>query len=121
MGESKGFIRSSDERGSVNISEEVIAIISAVAAVDVEGVRGLFASPGKELTKIIGRKALSRGVKLCIEDDNVTIDVHVIAEMGLPVNEIGAQVQRAVISAVESTAGINVAAVNVHICGIALK
>jgi len=121
MADNRGYIRNADERGSVNISEEVISIITAVAAVDVEGVRGLFASPGKEINKIIGRKALSRGVKLCVDGDNVTIDVYVMVEMGVPVNEVGLQVQRAVISAVESTAGIKVNAVNVHICGISIR
>ena len=121
MAESKGYIRNVDERGSVCISEEVIAVIAAVAAVDVEGVHGLFASPGKELTKMIGRKGLSRGVKLSTENDDVVIEVHVIAEMGAAVNEVGAEVQRAVISAVESAVGITVKEVNVHICGVALK
>jgi uncharacterized alkaline shock family protein YloU len=121
MGDNKGYIKSADDRGSVNISEEVIAIISAVAAIEVEGVSGLFISPGKELTNVVGRKGLSRGVKLFVEGDDVTIDVHVVAEIGVPVSEMGVQVQKAVISAVESAAGIKIAAVNVHVCGIALR
>ena len=121
MAEYKGYIRSIDERGSVSISEEVVAVIAAVAAVDVEGVHGLFSSHGKELTNIVGRKGLSRGVKLSSEDDVVAIDVYVIADMGVAVNEVGAEVQREVISAVEAAVGIKVNEVNVHICGIALK
>ena len=121
MSESKGYIKNTDERGSVSISEEVIAVIAAVAAVDVEGVHGLFASPGKVLTKMIGRKGLSRGVRLSAEGDVVVIEVNVIADMGFAVNEVGAEVQRAVISAVESAVGITVNEVNVRICGIALK
>ena len=38
MGENKGYIRNADDKGSVNISDEVVAIISAVAATEVEGV-----------------------------------------------------------------------------------
>lgn len=121
MGENKGYIRSTDERGSVCISEEVVAIIAAVAAVDVEGVHGLFASPGKELTSMLGRKGLSRGVRLNIDGDLVTVDVHIIAEMGVAVNEVGSAVQRAVISAVEAAVGVRVSEVNVHICGVSLK
>ena len=121
MGENKGYIKNTDERGSVNISEEVVAVISAAAAIEVEGVYGLFASPGKELTSMISRKGLSKGVKLCIDENDVTIDVHIIAEMGFPVNEVGENVQRAVISAVEAAVGITVGEVNVHICGVSLK
>ena len=121
MGENKGYIRKIDERGSVSISEEVVAVIAAVAAIDVEGVHGLFASPGKELTSMIGRKGLSKGVRLSIDGDVVIIDVQVIADMGVAVNEVGGEIQRAVISAVEAAVGIKVDEVNVHICGIALK
>ena len=121
MSENKGYIRNNDERGSVSISEEVIAVIAAVAAVDVEGVHGLFASPGKVLTKMIGRKGLSKGVKLHNENDDISLDVDVIAEMGVAVNDVGAEVQKAVISAVESAVGVTVNEVNVRICGISLK
>ena len=121
MAENKGYIKSIDEKGSVSISEEVVAVIAAVAAVDVEGVHGLFATPGKEITKIIGRKGLSRGVKLTTDGDEVIIDVQIIADMGVAVNEVGAEVQIAVIAAVEAAVGIKVNEVNVHICGVALK
>ena len=121
MGDNKGYVRNLDERGSVSISEEVIAVIAAVAAVDVEGIHGLYASSGKVLTKMIGRKGLSKGVKLSVEGDNVAIEINVFAEFGVAVNEVGAEVQREVISAVESAVGIKVNAVNVRICGISLK
>ena len=121
MGDSKGYIKYTDERGSVNISEEVIAVISATAAIEVEGVHGLFISHSKELTIVNGRKGLSKGVKLNIDGNDVVIDVQIIAEMGFSVNEVGAEVQKAVISAVESAVGVTVGMVNVHICGVALK
>ena len=121
MGESKGYIRSGDEKGSINISEEVVAVIAAAAAMDVEGVHGLFFAYGKEITDTISKKSLSRGVKLLIEDDDVTIDIYIMAEMGCSVGEVGAEIQRGVMSAVESAVGVTVKAVNVHICGISLK
>jgi uncharacterized alkaline shock family protein YloU len=121
MGENKGYIRNIDERGSVSISEEVVAVVAAVAAIDVEGVHSLFVSPGKEITSMIGKKGLSRGVRLNIDGDLVVIDVNVIADMGVAVNEVGSAVQRTVISAVEAAVGIRVSEVNVHICGVSLK
>ena len=121
MGEYKGYIRSADEKGSVNISEDVIAAIAAAAAAEVEGVHGLSASHGKEITQVIGKRALTKGVKISVENDNIAIDVHIMVEMGCSISEVGAEVQKAVISAVEAAAGITVAAVNVVICGISLK
>lgn len=125
MGESKryskGYVKSSSERGSVNIAEEVVTVVAAVAAVDVEGVHGLFVSPGKELTNMVGEKGMSKGVKLNIDDKDVVIEVNIIVEMGVSISEVGAEVQRAVIAAVEAAVGIKVSEVNVRICGIALR
>ena len=121
MAESKGYIRSADEKGSINISEDVIAVIAAAAASEVEGVHGLFFSPGKELTNMLGRKSQYRGVKLLIEGDDLAIDVYILAEMGFSVSEVGAEIQKAVMSAVEAAVGIAVKSVNVHICGVSLK
>ena len=121
MAESKGYIRNIDEKGSVNISEDVIAIIAAAASAEVEGVHSLFYTPAKELSNMLGRKGLSKGVKLIVEENDVTIDVSIIAEMGHSVSEVGEEVQRAVISSVEAAVGVAVKAVNVNICGVALK
>ena len=121
MGEQKGYIKNSDEKGSINISEEVVTVIAASAAVEVEGVHGLFYSHGKELTHMLGKRGFARGVQLSIEGDEITVDVHLVAEMGYSVSEVGASVQKAVMSAIEDTVGAKVNAVNVNICGVSLK
>ena len=121
MGESKGYIRNSDEKGSINISEDVVSVIVAAAAVEVDGVHGLYQSHGKEIVSVIGKRGLSKGVKLNIEGEDITIDVYIMADIGSSVGEVGAEVQKAVISAVESAVGVAVNAVHVHICGISLK
>ena len=121
MPENKSYIVNSDEKGSINISEEVVAIIAAVAAAEVEGVNGPFILHNKEITGVIGRKGLSKGVKLHIEGDDISIDVNIIVEIGYSVSEVGKAVQKAVISSVGDAVGVMVKAVNVNICGIALK
>ena len=121
MGENKGYISNADDKGSINISEDVIAVIAAAAAAEVEGVHSMFPPSGKDITNMLGRKGLSKGVKLSISEDDILVDVSIIVEMGFSVSEVGAEVQRVVISAVEAAVGVAVKAVNVHICGVALK
>ena len=121
MAESKGYIKSSDDKGSINICQNVVAVIAAAAAVDVEGVHGLYQSPGKEITTVSSKKGLSRGVRIGIDGDIVTADVYFIAKLGHSVSEVGAAVQRAVVSAIEEAVGVKVSTVNVHICGVSLK
>jgi len=121
MAEQKGYIKNSDEKGSINISEDVVAVIAASAAVEVEGVNGLYYLHGKEITHMIGKRGFSRGVKISVEGEEITIDVHIVAEMGFAISEVGAKIQKAVISAIEDTVGTKVCAVNVHVCGVAQK
>ena len=121
MADNKGIIINSDDKGSINISEDVVVIIAAAAAAETEGVHGLYASHNREITNMHIKKGISKGVKLHLDGNDITIDVNVVAEMGYSVNEIGEKVQKVVISAVEDTVGVAVKAVNVSICGIALK
>jgi len=121
MAESKGYIRNIDERGSINICQNVVAVIAASAVVDIDGVYGLYQSPGKELTTVSGNKGISRGIRINIDGDDITVDVYFIAEMGYSVSEIGVRVQKAVIAAIEEAVGVTASTVNVHICGVSLK
>ena len=53
MADNKEYVTHSDERGSVNISENVICVIAAAAVAEIEGVAG-FVSQGKELADMLG-------------------------------------------------------------------
>jgi len=121
MGEQKDYIRTSDEKGSINISEDVVAIIAASAAMEVDGVYSLYYSHSKEITHLIGRKGFAKGVDLTIDGDDVGIDVHIVTELGFSVSEVCVSVQKAVMAAVEDAVGAKVSAVNVHVSGVALK
>jgi len=121
MAENKGYIKSSDDKGSINICQNVVAVIAAAAAVDVDGVHGLYQSPGRELTAVSGKKGISKGVKVTIDSENISVDVFFIAELGYSVSEVGALVQKAVKSSIEEAVGAKVSTVNVHICGVSLK
>ena len=121
MPENKGYIKTSDDKGSINICQNVVAVIAASAAVENDGVYGLYQSPGRELTTVSGKKGISRGVRININEDNITVDVYFIANLGYAVNEVGEAVQKAVKTAIEEAVGAKVSEVNIHICGISLK
>ena len=121
MSEQKNYIRTTDENGSINISEDVIAAIVAAAATEVNGVYGLYYSAHKEATMKISRKEISKSVKLEIDGDDIGVSVYILLSKSHSANEVGVDVQKAVISAVEDAAGVRVREVNVHICGVVLK
>lgn len=118
MSESKEYLVQPVEKGTVNISEEVVAAIAALAISEVEGVFGLSSSFTADLKEMLGRKNMSKGVKLTIEDEVVTVECFVVITYGSEIPAVAANIQDAVITAVESMAGLKVAAVNVDICGI---
>ncbi|MDR2357050.1 MAG: Asp23/Gls24 family envelope stress response protein [Oscillospiraceae bacterium] len=121
MSDSREYVTSAGEHGSINISEDVIALIAGSAALSIDGVASLFSAHGKEIAGVINKKGAARGVKIGIDGKRVEIDVFILAEIGKSVSEIGGNIQRAVKEAVESAAGPDVSAVNVHICGVSLK
>jgi len=121
MADNKDYITYPEDAGSINISEEVVAIITANSALEVEGVDSLYNSPGKDLAEIIGKKNLAKGVKIKVEEDGVSAEVYIIVKAGNSVCEVGKAVQESVKIAVEATTGLCVCAVNVHVCGISFK
>ena len=67
MSEGREYVSRSDELGNIHISEEVLAVIAAAAALEVEGVGGLAANLGTDLAELLGKKSLSRGIHLHVE------------------------------------------------------
>lgn len=116
----KDYISCPDEKGSINISEEVIAMISANAAAEVDGVSELYGSLSKDLAGMLSKKSGAKGVKILVDEDGITADVFIMVKLGYAVNEVAAAVQTRVKAAVESTTGFTVSAVNVNVCGVSL-
>ena len=112
------YISREEELGSVNISEEVLAAIAGAAAIEVEGVSGLGGGLGNDLAVVVGRKQLSRGVRLSVEDECVTVDVSIMVKYGYVVPDVAKAVQEAVGSSVENTSGLQVKNVNVTVAGV---
>ena len=120
MAESKEYLKHEKEFGCVNISEDVVASIAAVSATEVEGVTGL--TSGINLSEIFSsKKTSSKGVKVQIEENQVTVDLFLSVRYGFVIPTIAAQIQDKVLSAIESMTGLTVTAVNVHVAGVSFE
>lgn len=119
MAENKEYAVRQVENGSINISEEVIATVAAVAAKDVDGVSTLFGNLGEDIAGILGKKNVNKGVRIQLQEDGVIIECNIIATYGCSVIEMAKNLQIAVTSAVESMTGLTVKNVTVNVCGIA--
>ena len=119
MSESKDYISRSDELGNIHISEDVLAVIAAAAALEVEGVGSLAANLGNDLVEMLGgKKNLSKGVHITVEEESVRVDVSILIKYGYTIIDVAKEVQNAVFSAIENTSGLTVECVNVHVLGV---
>lgn len=107
-----------EENGSVNIADEVISVIAALAVSEVKGIAGMAGSFSGGLSELLGKKNISKGVKLTVNDKEVSLDLSVIAEYGAKIPDVAWQLQEKVKSEVEAMTGMTVTAVNVSVDGI---
>ena len=121
MAENKEYFTQEMENGSIQISEDVVASVTGMAVLEVEGVCGLSSSIGTDIAEMLGMKTLSKGVRLSTtETGALRIDCDVVSKFGQNIFELAKNVQENVKSSVESVTGLRVAEVNVPVCGIAL-
>ena len=122
MAEYKQYITQEQENGNVLISEDVLEVIAQHALSEVEGAAGLSVKPGGEVADLIGVKNWGKGLKIYISEDNtVAIDADIVIRYGYSVVDVADSVQTAISTAVESTTGVKVTAVNVNVRGISRK
>ncbi len=118
MADNKDYWASVQEQGSVRISEDVIASIAALAASEVGGVSSLSSGFGSDIAELLGKRNLSKGVKIQFSGDEVSIDIYLLIKYGHVICEVAGKVQESVITAVESMTGLRVKEANIHVTGI---
>ena len=115
MGDTKKeYVVRPDEKGSINISEDVVAAIAVSAALEGDGVGEVVQNSGSYLSK----KNTVKGVKLTIGDGSVIVDLQIMVKYGHPIPQVAQNVQDAVANAVESMTELKVCQVNVRISGV---
>ena len=121
MADSREYISRPDELGNIHISDEVLAVIAAAAALEVEGVSGLAASLSSDLAGLLGKKSLSKGIRITIDNGSIRVDVAMLVKHGYTVIDVAKNVQNAVYSAIENTSGLNLESVNVHVARVTFE
>lgn len=121
MADNKQYITQHQENGTVIISEDVICTIVNQAVKEVEGVVGLAAKAGAEITELVGKKNWNKGMRVIVNDNAVSIDCNVVVTYGQSVVAIAQSAQEAIVTAVESMTGVKIINVNVNVCGIVRK
>jgi uncharacterized alkaline shock family protein YloU len=109
------------DMGSIQIAPEVIEVIAGLATIEVQGVAGMSGGFAGGIAELLGRKNLSKGVKVEVGQRQAAVDVSIIINYGFKIPEVANEIQRNVKHAIESMTGLDVVEVNVHIHDVHFK
>ncbi len=110
-----------DTVGTVQIADEVVAIIAGLAATEVEGVASMAGNITNEVVGKLGMKSLSRGVKVDVLEGVVCVDLTLNMKFGYSIPKTSEAVQERVKSAIENMTGLEVSDVNISIAGVEME
>lgn len=111
-------IKTEENLGEVKIADEVVAIIAGLAAMEVDGVSSMAGNATKELINKLGKKSLSKGVKVDVLEGIVTVSLTMNMKFGYSIREVTEKVQDKVKTAIENMTGLEVADVNIRVAGV---
>ncbi len=106
------------EFGDFKIAEGVLELIAGVAVMEIDGISGLSGSTMENIADFLGKKTLTKGIKVGIEDGALSIDIHLTVSYGKPLQELAFKAQESVKNILEAMTGIDVRTVNIHVDNI---
>ena len=112
----EAIIMENDKKGVIQISDEVISVIAAAAAREIDGVAKLVPLN----VSIFGKKSAgkTKGVELEIKDGVVSANVNIMAHYNCKVRDVTQKVQDNIKNQIETMTGLNVGTVNVVVADI---
>ena len=109
--------------GTVSFATDVIATIAGLAVTEVEGVSSMCSAKGgfADMFSTKNSRNFTKGVRIDLDGNKVTVDVTIIVEYGSPVPDVAHSIQENVRKAIETMSGLDVYAVDVHVNGVSFE
>jgi uncharacterized alkaline shock family protein YloU len=109
-----------NEYGKIVISEEVVATVAGVAAIECYGLVGMVSRNMIKdgIVDLLHKENLSRGVEVRFVDDRVVIDLYIIVGYGVRISQVANNVVDKVVYTVGNVLGLEVAQVNINVQGV---
>lgn len=109
------------ELGNIRIADDVVKTIAAKAATDVEGVYKLAGGVVDEVSKMLGKKRPTNGVKVEVGEVECSIEVYLIIKYGYKIPEVAEEVQKAILEEVSKLSGLKVVEVNIYVQNVKME
>ncbi len=105
--------------GEILVNTDVIAKYAGSSAIECFGVVGMASIKMKDgLAKLLRMENLNQGVDVLVEDNNITINLHIIVSYGVSISAVAENLIGNVRYKVEEFSGLNVVKVNVFVEGV---
>ena len=109
------------EGGRIIFADEVVATIASLAVTDVDGVASLTGGMVEGITEMLGKKNLTKGVKVEVGTEEAAVDISVSIRFGYKIKEVCEKIQAAVKSAIENMTGLRVVEINVFVQSVVFE
>ena len=109
------------EGGRIIFADDVVATIAALAVSDVEGVTAMTGGMVEGFTEMLGKKNLTKGVKVEVGTEEAAVDVSVSIRYGYKIREVCEKIQVAAKNAIETMTGLRVVEVNVFVQSVTFE
>ncbi|KRE40531.1 Asp23/Gls24 family envelope stress response protein [Paenibacillus sp. Soil522] len=109
------------QTGLIRISDDVVATIAGLAALETPGIAAMSGGISEGLAKRLSGKNVQKGVSVEVGQTEAAIDLRIIVHYGIPIQEVCRQLQLNVRESVENMTGLHVVEVNVKVEGVAFK
>jgi uncharacterized alkaline shock family protein YloU len=100
--------------GKTTVAPDVLIHIASLTTLSVDGVCRMSSSPSG-VNRLLYRGQFSDGVRVMIEDNTVTADIHVILQSDVNIRQVSRNIQKEVARAISEMVGMNVGKINIHI------
>jgi len=109
------------QNGIVRISDDVVATIAGLAALETPGIAAMSGGISEGLAKRLSGKNVQKGVSVEVGQLEAAIDLRIIVKYGIPIQEVCRVLQDNVREAVANMTGLQVVEVNVKVEGVAFQ
>lgn len=115
-------IKIKNELGVISIEDSVFASLAGMSAMESYGIVGMATKDAKDgLFKLLKSDLLTKGIKICIKENSITIDMYVVLEYGVKISTVCKNIINSVKFNVENMTGFKVDKVNVYVQGIRIE
>ncbi|SDW58925.1 Asp23/Gls24 family envelope stress response protein [Paenibacillus sp. CF384] len=109
------------QTGIIRISDDVVATIAGLAALETPGIAAMSGGISEGLAKRLSGKNAQKGVSVEVGQLEAAIDLRIIVKYGIPIQEVCRQLQENVRETVANMTGLHVVEVNIKVEGVAFK